>query len=515
MLLRDVLFDAEVLEWSGAGAGDRVAPREGDRTDPHSAGPTAPQMVDVTSMTHDSRRVRPGGLFCAVPGTATDGHDHADEAVGAGAVALLVEKPLSLPVPQARVARVRDVMGPAASRLNGEPSRSMRVLGVTGTNGKTTVAYLLEAIAGAEGGPVGVVGTLGMRIGDTPLGGVRTTPEAPELQEAFATMRDRGVRTVAVEVSSHAMSQGRVDGTWFTAVCFTNLSHDHLDYHRTLDAYFEAKARLFTPSFTTVGAVNLDDRHGGELVGRARAAGLSVHTFALDDPGAEVRAEAVELQVDGSRFALVDDVTGERGEVALGLVGRFNVSNAVAAATTALRCGVPFPTVVSGLAALVAVPGRMERVDAGQPFTVFVDYAHTPDGLARVLGAARRIAADRKVLVVFGCGGDRDRDKRHLMGAVASERAEVVVVTSDNPRSEDPAAIAAEILSGAAPGTARPEVELDRRRAIAEVLGRARPGDVVVVAGKGSEQGQEASGVTVPFDDRVVVREEWEARAWS
>lgn len=489
MRLRDVLSGAEVLEWSG---------------DPD---------VDVTSMTHDSRRVRPGGLFCAVPGRSTDGHDHAAVAVGAGAVALLVERPAPLPVTQARVVRVRDVMGPAAARLHGEPSRSMRVLGITGTNGKTTVSYLLEAVGEADGGPVGVVGTLGVRVGDAPLGGERTTPEAPELQEAFATMRDTGVRTVAVEVSSHAMAQGRVDGTWFSAACFTNLSHEHLDYHVTIAAYFEAKARLFTPSFTSVGAVNLDDPHGGELVRRARAAGVSVHTFALDDPGAEVRAERVRCGPDGSRFDLVDGATGESAEIALGLVGRFNVSNALAAATTALRSGIPFAAVTAGLAAPVAVPGRMERIEAGQPFVVFVDYAHTPDGLDRVLDTARGIAGDGRVLVVFGCGGDRDRDKRPLMGAVAAERADEVLVTSDNPRSEDPARIADEIVAGAATRGARPRVELDRRRAIGRVLALAAPGDVVVVAGKGSEQGQEAAGVTVPFDDRVVVREEWEARA--
>ncbi len=486
-----MLAGVEVLEWSG---------------DP---------AVDVTSMTHDSRRVRPGGLFCAVPGAATDGHDHAEQAVRAGAAAVLVERPVPLRVPQARVARVRDVMGPAAARLNGEPSRAIRVLGVTGTNGKTTVSYFLEAVGEADGGPVGVVGTLGVRIGGTPLGGERTTPEAPELQEAFAEMRDSGVRTVAVEVSSHAMAQRRVDGTWFTAVCFTNLSHEHLDYHLTIDAYFEAKARLFTPLFTGVGAVNLDDPHGGELVRRARAAGLSVHTFALDDPGAEVRAEAVDCGSGGSRFLLVDDVTGERAEVTVGLVGRFNVSNALAAATTALRSGVPFAAVAGGLSSPVAVPGRMERIEAGQPFTVFVDYAHTPAGLDRVLDTARRIAGDGRVLVVFGCGGDRDRDKRPLMGAVAAERADVVVVTSDNPRSEDPERIAADVVSGAVAGGSRPEIELDRRRAVRRVLGLARPGDVVVVAGKGSEQGQEASGVTVPFDDRIVVREEWEAGACS
>ncbi len=491
MRLRDVLSGAEVLGWSG---------------DPE---------VDVGSVTHDSRRVVPGGLFCAVPGAATDGHDHAEEAVRAGAVALLVERPLALPVAQARVAHVRDVMGPAASRLHGEPSRAMRVLGVTGTNGKTTVAYLLEAVAEAGDGPVGVVGTLGVRVGDLPLGGERTTPEATELQEAFATMRDSGVRTVAVEVSSHAMAQGRVEGTWFAAVCFTNLSHEHLDYHVTIDAYFEAKARLFTPLFSSVGAVNLDDRHGGELVRRARTAGLSVHTFALDDPGAEVRAEDVRCGPDGSRFVLVDDVTGDRSEIALRLVGRFNVSNALAAATTALRSGLPFAAVVAGLDAPVAVPGRMERIDAGQPFTVFVDYAHTPDGLERVLDTARRIAGEGRVLVVFGCGGDRDRDKRPLMGAVAAEGADVAVVTSDNPRSEDPARIAEEVVAGASGRRTRPEVELDRRRAIGRVLALAGPGDVVVVAGKGSEQGQEASGTTVPFDDRVVVREEWEAGTCS
>jgi UDP-N-acetylmuramoyl-L-alanyl-D-glutamate--2,6-diaminopimelate ligase len=395
----------------------------------------------------------------------------------------------------------------------------MRVLGVTGTNGKTTTTYLLEAIARAAGCRTGVIGTVETRIEGRHLPGERTTPEATDLQALLARMVEESVEVAALEVSSHALTLHRVDGTWFAVACFTNLSHDHLDFHGDLDAYFEAKASLFDPARTGVCTVNLDDPYGADLVRRAEAAGLTVSTFGLEAPGAAVRAEEVAGDASGNRFELV--AGDRRASVRSPLVGRFNVSNALAAAATALAGGIPFEAVVDGLSAPVVVPGRMERIDSGQPFAVLVDYAHTPEGLDQVLRTARRLAetcgdtphpgdTGGRVLVVFGCGGDRDRSKRPAMGKVAATLADAAWVTNDNPRSEDPAAIAAEVVAGfeAAGSGPPPALVLDRREAIREALAAARGGDVVVVAGKGHESGQTAAGVTVPFDDRVVAAEE-------
>jgi UDP-N-acetylmuramoyl-L-alanyl-D-glutamate--2,6-diaminopimelate ligase len=494
--LHELLGGVDVEEWSG---------------DPH---------VEVTTIVPDSREAVEGACFACIPGAVTDGHAHAPEAVAAGAVALLVERPLPLAVSQARVPSVRRALGPVAARFHGHPSRALRCLGVTGTNGKTTTTYVLESIGRAAGDRVGLIGTIGARIAGAAVPEERTTPEATELQALLARMRDAGVRTVAMEVSSHALHQHRVDGTWFAAVCFTNLSHEHLDYHRTLHAYFEAKAMLFDPTRAGAGVVNADDIHGVALARRARAAGLPTTTFGVLDPSAdvptdvtaEVVADELDLDPRGNRFVLVDrrDAVSRRARVASPLVGRFNVDNALAAAAVALAGGVPFDVVVAGIEAPLVVPGRFETVDGGQPFTVLVDYAHTPDALARVLDAARPVARGR-LLVVFGCGGDRDRDKRPLMGRVAGQRADLAVLTSDNPRSEDPEAIAAAVTPGLREGAATLVVELDRRAAIRYALSEARPGDVVVIAGKGHETGQTAGGVTTPFDDRVVARQELEA----
>ncbi len=490
MQLHDLLGDTDVLE------------RVGDL------------HVEIAAVTHDSRRTGPGACFCCIPGAGSDGHDHAAEAVAAGAVALLVERRLPLAVPQARVASVRRAIGPIAAGFERDPSRAMHVLGVTGTNGKTTTTYLLEAIAVAAGERAGVIGTVGARIAGEPVDAERTTPEAPELQALLARMRDAGVGVVAMEVSSHALDQFRVDGTWFAAACFTNLSHEHLDYHETLDAYFEAKARLFDPAHTAAAVVALDDPYGVRLARRA-AALLPVRTFAIDDPTADVRGEALELTAAGTGFVLVDARTGRRATVRSPLVARFNVTNALAAAATALSAGLPFDAVVAGLSAPVVVPGRLEPVDAGQPFAVLVDYAHTPDALERVLDAARSLAGAHRVVVVFGCGGDRDREKRPLMGRAAGSGADLVVLTSDNSRSEDPAAIADAVLPGLRDAHARSTVELDRRRAIRLALAEAKVGDVVVLAGKGHETGQTIGVRTEPFDDRTVAREELEALAWT
>jgi UDP-N-acetylmuramoyl-L-alanyl-D-glutamate--2,6-diaminopimelate ligase len=478
----------------------------------------------VASVVHDHRRVGPGALFCCVPGRTADGHDFAAAAVAAGAVALLVERHLDEPavtgVPQVRVPSVRSAMGPLAASLHGHPSRSLRVLGVTGTNGKTTVTYLLEAMVRADGGRPGLIGTVEVRIDGRPddrAGAGYTTPEAPDLQALLARMRDAGCDTVAMEVSSHALDQGRVDGTSFAASCFTNLSHDHLDYHGSFAEYFEAKARLFDRDRTDVAAVNVADPFGVRLAERGRARGLAVRTWAAPaSPAvpAAVRAEDLWIGPAGSSFRLVAPELGPAGvPVRLGLLGRYNVANAVGAAATALAAGLSAEAVVAGLEAARVVPGRLERVDAGQDFTLLVDYAHTPDALRHVLSAAAELrrGSGSRVLVVFGCGGDRDRAKRPLMGAVAEELADVVVVTTDNSRSEDPAAIVAEIRSGLAHPD-RAVVELDRRTAIELATDAAQAGDVVVVAGKGHEQGQTAGGVTAPFDDRTVARESVEAR---
>jgi len=467
--------------------------------------------VEVSSVVHDSREVSAGALFCCIRGSRHDGHRFAPAAVDAGAVALLVEEWVPVDVPQARVASVRAVLGPLAARFFGSPSQAMRVLGVTGTNGKTTTTYLLEAIANAAGDRTGVIGTVSARIGERTLPVLHTTPEATELQSALAAMRDDDVATVAMEVSSHALDQHRVDATRFAAACFTNLTHDHLDYHGSLDAYFDAKARLFTPEFTRRAAVHVGDTHGARLAQQAQGRGLDVAGFAIGDPDAEVTARDVVLMPDATSFELI--ACGRKPvPLRTGLVGSFNVVNALAAAATAVMAGFDLEAVVAGLEQPIVVPGRMERIDGGQDFTVLVDYAHTPDALGNALGAARELAApDARVIVVFGCGGDRDRAKRPLMGGIAARLADRTYVTTDNSRSEDPAAIIDEIVAGvAAEGDTGGDVitVADRGAAIRAAIAGARTGDVVIVAGKGHETGQTAHGETTPFDDRLIARAE-------
>jgi len=471
--------------------------------------------VEVTSVTHESRRVAPGALFACVPGARTDGHDHAGEAVAAGAVALLGERALALGVPEAVVSNTRVALGPVAARFFGTPSRSMRCLGVTGTNGKTTTTYLLEAIARAAGERVGVVGTTGARVDGVVMPLEHTTPEAPDLQALLAQMRDADVGVVAMEVSSHALAQHRVDGTHFAAVCFTNLSHDHLDFHGDVASYFGAKARLFSPAFAEIAVVNLDDEHGRALLSRAASSGLRVVTYAIDDSGADVRATDIEVQRDGTRYTLNDDIVGCSTSIESRLLGRFNVANALAAAATARAIDIEFDAIGRGLGGDLVVPGRLEPVVGGQPFTLLVDYAHTPDALAQALAAARAIADGHRVIVVFGCGGDRDPGKRRAMGSVAASGSDLAVVTNDNPRSESPAQIAAEVLAGTAGASAEVVVELDRRAAIRAALAAALPRDVVLLAGKGHEATQTAMGTTVPFDDRVVALDEMRGLSWS
>jgi len=461
----------------------------------------------VTDVVLDTRKVVQGALFCCVPGSRFDGHDLAGAALAAGAAALCVERPLELDAPQLLVGSVRAVLPWLADAFFDHPSRRLDLVGVTGTNGKTTTTYMVEAILRAAGRTAGLLGTVEVRVGGRRRPAVHTTPEAPDLQRLLAEMADAGVQAAAMEVSSHGLALHRVDATRFRAAVFTNLTQDHLDFHAGLDDYFQAKRRLFTAPFTPLGIVNLDDRYGRLLAGTAEVA---VVTTGIDTD-ADWRATEVAASLDGASFRLRSPA-GSR-PIRLRLAGHFNVANALGALAAADALGIDLDTAVAGLEGLAGVPGRFERVDAGQPFTVLVDYAHTPDSLENLLRAARAVTGGR-VIVVFGCGGDRDRAKRPLMGEIAGRLADVAVVTSDNPRSEPPEAIVAQVAEGvarAAPGGGF-RVEVDRRAAIRAALAMAEPGDAVLVAGKGHEQGQElADGVKIPFDDRVVAAEELHA----
>jgi UDP-N-acetylmuramoyl-L-alanyl-D-glutamate--2,6-diaminopimelate ligase len=440
--------------------------------------------AEVADLAYDARAVEPGSVFFCVPGGRADGHDFAAEAVDRGAVALVVEHRLELDVPQIVVADARAAMPRAAVAFFGDPTLELQVAGVTGTSGKTTTAFLLYAILAAAGRRPGLVGTVEARIGGERRKLPRTTPEAIDLQRLFRELLDAGDRSVAIEASSHASVQGRLDGTRFAALVFTNLSQDHLDFHADMEEYFQAKRALFRDGVPA--AVNVGDPYGQRLADELPGA----TRFSIDD------AEGLELGPQGARFS----VGGL--ELQTRLRGRFNVENVLGAVAAARLLGIGGDAITRGVESLRGVPGRFEAVDEGQPFAVIVDYAHKPDALEKVLRSARELAAGR-LICVFGCGGDRDRGKRPLMGRAATELADRVIVTSDNPRSEDPGAIIAEILAGA-PGA---EVEPDRAAAIGLAIADAGEGDVVVIAGKGHEQGQEVDGQVIPFDDRAVAAE--------
>ena len=451
----------------------------------------------VTGCTLDSRAVQPGDLYAALPGARAHGADFAAAAAAAGASAILTDpagagRCAAYDLPVLVADDPRGVLGAVAAWVHDDPSAAMLVLGVTGTNGKTTTAFLLDAGLRAAGHTTGLLGTVVTRIGETAVPSLRTTPEAPDLQALFATMRERGVTAVAMEVSSHALALGRVDGVRFDTSVFTNLSQDHLDFHPSMAAYEAAKAALFTPARSRRGVVDIDDAAGRRLLATA-----SIPITTYGEQG-QWRAADVDLRADGSTFRLVGP--GVDVPASVRLPGAFNVSNALAALACLVVAGIPIADAVRGIASLAGVPGRMERIDAGQPFTAIVDYAHTPEAVTTLLAAVRALTGGR-VVVVLGCGGDRDRGKRPLMGRAAVQGADLAVLTSDNPRSEDPNAILAEM---APPGAI---VEPDRRRAIELAVRDARSGDVVVVAGKGHESGQEISGVVTPFDDRQVLRE--------
>jgi UDP-N-acetylmuramoyl-L-alanyl-D-glutamate--2,6-diaminopimelate ligase len=459
-----------------------------------------PAPAEIADLAYDARRVTPGTLFACVSGRKADGHDFAPEAVAHGAAALLVERPLPLDVPQLVVEDARAAMALAADVFFRHPTRELEVAGVTGTNGKTTTAFLLYSMLAAARRRPGLLGTVESRIGGERRAVTRTTPEAIDLQRTFREMLDAGDRSCAMEASSHGSELKRLLGVRFAALVFTNLSQDHLDLHGTMEAYFEAKRRLFAEpdpdGKRPPAAVNVGDAHGRRLADDLRALGEQPLTFGLADD-AEIRPERLELTPTGTRF--------HAGGLALAprLLGRFNVENVLGAVAAARLLGLEDDAIVRGAEHVAGVPGRFEAVDEGQPFAVIVDYAHTPEALESVLVEARRLARNR-LACVFGCGGDRDRAKRPLMGGVVSRLADRAIVTSDNPRSEEPDAIIEEILEGM---EGEYEVEPDRAAAIGLAVAGAEEGDVVVIAGKGHEQGQELADRTIPFDDREVARD--------
>ena len=455
--------------------------------------------LEISGLAYSTEDVRPGTLFFCVPGFTADGHDFAPEAVARGAAALVCERPLGLGVPEVIVPAVRPAMGALAARFHDDPTGELRVVGITGTNGKTTTAYLVRALLEAAGLPCGLLGTVTSVIGGREEPVERTTPEAIDLQRSFRRMVDSGDRACAIEVSSHALELGRADGIRFACRVFTNLSQDHLDFHPSMEHYFLAKRRLFEATGGDPGTpvVNVDDEWGRRLAAEVEG----VVTYAIDRP-ADLRARDLRFGPEGSSFRV--EARDGSAEVTSRLPGQFNVLNALAALGTARALGVDLEVAVRALAEAGRVPGRMEPVEEGQDFAVLVDYAHTPEALENVLPAARELCHGR-LHVVFGAGGDRDKTKRPVMGRVARALADRVVVTSDNPRSEDPESIVDEVLVGTGEDVER---EIDRRRAIARALAGAEPGDVVGIAGKGHEQGQEfADGRKEPFDDVTVARE--------
>jgi UDP-N-acetylmuramoyl-L-alanyl-D-glutamate--2,6-diaminopimelate ligase len=470
--------------------------------------------IAVTGVTHDSRQVRAGDLYVARAGERTHGIDHVEAAVRSGAVAVLTDSGSTdrAILAGARavivVADPRAAMGPAAAWVYSDPAADLLVLGVTGTNGKTTTVYLLESGLRAGGRRTGLVGTIETRVAGEAMPSARTTPEATDLHALFAVMRERDVDAVAMEVSSHALALGRVDGITFDIAAFTNLSQDHLDFHLDMADYFAAKAALFTPARATKAVVCIDDKWGRRLAGEAS---IPVITTGRDRDAAWRRTDDVDEGAAGGHTRLVDP-DGNHHDLACRLIGRVNLTNAALAYVTLVTAGIDPDRAREGIAALSSIPGRMESIAAGQSYVVLVDYAHTPEAVATLLADARRLTAPAgRVLVVLGCGGDRDRAKRPAMGAAAATGADLAVFTNDNPRSEDPAEILAAMREGV-PAGSDVVVEPDRRVAISHAVSRAKPGDVVVIAGKGHEPGQEIAGQVIAFDDRVVVRDAVMAR---
>ncbi|MEV5594196.1 UDP-N-acetylmuramoyl-L-alanyl-D-glutamate--2,6-diaminopimelate ligase [Streptomyces sp. NPDC052496] len=486
--------------------------------------PAAANAADtaVTGITHDSRAVRPGDVYAALPGARFHGADFANQAADLGAAAVLTdpagrERAAATGLPVLVVDEPRSRMGALAVSIYGDPGRDLLQIGITGTSGKTTTAYLIDgglraAADKSGGGLTGLIGTVESRIGDERLKSERTTPEATDLQALFAVMRERGVRAVTMEVSSHALVLGRVDGCVFDVAIFNNLSPEHMEFHSGMEDYFQAKAQLFTKARSKAGVVNIDDEYGKRLA--AGESEVPVTTFSAEGhPDADWRAADVEVGAFSSTFTVLGP-DGVSVRAASPIAGPFNVANALAAITALIVAGVDPQTAADGVAAVPGVPGRLERIDAGQDYLAVVDYAHKTDAVESVLRALRKVTEGR-VHAVLGCGGDRDPHKRKPMGAAVARLADTAVLTSDNPRGEDPLAILATMLAGAAEvpvherGTVL--VEEERAAAIAAAVARARPGDTVIVAGKGHEQGQDIAGVVRSFDDRQVLREAIEA----
>ncbi|MHC0432113.1 UDP-N-acetylmuramoyl-L-alanyl-D-glutamate--2,6-diaminopimelate ligase [Streptomyces sp. O3] len=474
-------------------------------------GVDAPGSAEVTGITHDSRAVRPGDIYAALPGARFHGADFAAQAADLDAAAILtdpagVDRAAATGLPVLVVGDPRGRMGELAASIYGHPGRDLLQIGITGTSGKTTTAYLIEGGLRAAGRDTGLIGTVEMRIGDERIKSERTTPEATDLQALFAVMRERGADSVAMEVSSHALVLGRVDGCVFDVAVFNNLSPEHMEFHSGMEDYFQAKAQLFTPKRSRLGVVNLDDEYGRRLLKEATVPAVSFS--AEGHPDADWRADDVKVGPMDSTFTVCGP-RGERVAAKSPLAGPFNVANTLAAIVSLAAAGIEPQTAADGIAAVPGVPGRLERVDAGQPYLAVVDYAHKTDAVESVLRALRKVT-DGKLHIVLGCGGDRDQTKRMPMGAAAARLADTAVLTSDNPRSEDPLSILATMMAGAAevPVHERGEVQVfeDRAAAIASAVARAEPGDTVLVAGKGHEQGQDINGVVRPFDDRDVLR---------
>jgi len=480
--------------------------------------------VEVTGLTLSSQRVESGDLYAALPGARAHGVTYAAAAVGSGAVAVLTDPAgaaaapaAGLPpeVPLLVVAEPRAVLGALAARLHGTPAAAMATIGVTGTQGKTTTTRLAEGALQAAGVQAGVIGTVGTRVAGRDLATSLTTPEAPDLQALLAVMREQGVAVAAMEVSSHALVMGRVDGLVLDVACFLNLGRDHLDFHADEEDYYRAKASLFTPERARLALVDVDDAHGRRLAAETT---LPVRTMSSRGRAADWTTHDVQAGRDGSRFT-VRGPGGVEVHTGVALPGDFNVANALAAVAACVEAGVDAEVVARGLAAGSGVPGRLERVEADQDFLLLVDYAHKPDAVAAAIATVRPLAAERdgRVVVVLGAGGDRDSGKRPVMGAIAARDADVLVITDDNPRSEAPATIRAALRAGAddVPEAERAQVHEigDRRAAVEAAVALARPGDVVLVAGKGHETGQEVAGVVHPFDDREVAREALRAAA--
>lgn len=460
------------------------------------------EVITVGDVTHDSRRVDSETMFVAVRGATSDGHTFVRSVIEAGSPAIMVEERIDASIPQIVVSDSRAAMAHLARTVHGFPDTSMTMIGITGTNGKTTVASMLEAVLAADGKSVGLIGTLGARVNGDPIPLERTTPESTDLQRLLGHMRDHGVGSVVMEVSSHALALHRADGIGFDVAGFTNLSQDHLDFHGTMDAYFAEKKKLFDPHRTEIGVVNVSEDAGRTL---AEGIEIPVVTVGIEPAGADI---VVSIRSDDTKgLALAVDGTNQSFDVRVPLQGAFNAQNAAVAIGIAHRLGVPPESVRAGFASMDGIPGRMQRLSADGRPTVFVDYAHTPDAVSTVVAAARAFARGRLV-AVLGAGGDRDREKRESMGAAAGRHADLVVVTNDNPRSEPPEAIAEAVAAGArSAGHSDVVVELDRRAAVALAIEGSGAQDVVLVLGKGHEQGQEVAGRVLPFDDASVVRE--------